>query len=164
MLLGQVVLRGGSQLVAPLLFLPPLFLLWSLLAVLAGWLVLLQQGPNKVFYFLDPMSSCPQSTVAVGSPPHLFLPHPTHTHFLLWSLPTVITGLLVMLRYVPAKSPVALSPTQVVLRVGTQLAAPLLLLLPPTYWFGLFQRFLMCSWSCSTGPNKESRFLAPWVK
>lgn len=68
--------------VAPLLFLPPLFLLWSLLAVLAGWLVLLRQGPIKVFYFLDPMSSCPQSTVAVGSAPPIYscrTPTP-HTH------------------------------------------------------------------------------------
>lgn len=89
MLLGQVVLRGGSQLVAPLLFLPPLFLLWSLLAVLAGWLVLLRQGPIKVFYFLDPMSSCPQSTVAVGSAPPPFIPAapppPTHTFLALVS-------------------------------------------------------------------------------
>lgn len=49
---------------------------------------------------------------------------------------------------------------QVVPRVGSYLVAPLFFLPSHSVYLGLFQRFLLVTWSCS-GPNKESYFLSP---
>ena len=94
--ISQVVLRVGSQLVAPLLFPPPThFPIWSLLTVPSSYLVLLTYVPTQTPVFLPPRFSCPQSRVSVGSPPPHSCPPP---HFLLWSRPIVPADEYILLR------------------------------------------------------------------